>query len=382
MLALLLATLALADDCPDAERKIAEAEQDVVSFYLQDAANFAAESVVGFGCSTKATPNQVARLFQVHGMIRFLQDDIDGASRAFLSARQVDASLWNEDYGGKAREVFDAASGSASSAPASVTVKGLSDGDWLVVNGAIKSQPLSLPPGMHLVQVGSGGASRFAKIIDVKPGTEVMVAVQGGDVVEVVPEIGAVSVIEPAPTDGTYQANRAKYLAVKLEIDADASSVITGADPEWQIRDGHGRSLKAREFAKLVGDSDTHSKLQRRYASNLAVAGTLYTAGGLVLLASPFVAIGEAAANDFSGDITVAPVLALVGLVSLGGATIPAVRALTKQEPRFHYTADEATEKLEAYNASVREALGVEREARLRIRPTIGPAGAGIRGVF
>jgi len=383
MVATLLAATAFeaaAADCPQPDKRLFDAEQDVISFYLQDAANYATEAVASFGCSDKAQPPQVARLFLVHGMIRFLQDDMAGAERAFWSAKQLQPTTWQEDYGPKARALYESASLAGSASPASVSMKGFGAGDWLTVNGLEATPPLQLPPGMHLLQVGSGDIARFARILDIQPGTDLIVSVQSGERVEVAPA-GEVTIVDEARRDEDYESRRAQYIALKLVLDNDARGVRLGSSDsaDWQIRDGHGRSLKARQFATLVGDKDRARRLQANYTLGLATSGTLYGIGlpsmfiGLIVLPVELALTGRAGAGG---------VLLLGGTIATGAATVPAVLVLGRQDVRHHYSQAEAEEKLEAYNQEMRAHLGVEREARLQLRPVVGPGGLGFRGVF
>ena len=358
--------------CPDPDQKLFDAEQDVVNFYLQDAANYANEAVASFGCSGQADTPQVARLFLVHGMIRLLQDDAAGAERAFWSAKQLKPDLWQSDYGPKARTLFDNASLAGSSLPVSVSMKGFGEGDWLTVNGSSDTPPLRLTPGMYLLQVGSGDAARFARILDVQPGRDLVVSVQSGEQVEVA-AAGDIRVVEP-PRDEAQESRRAQFIAMKLTLD---EGVGMSGDGNWTIRDGHGRSLKAREFAKRVGDLERARQLQMNYSASLAASGVLYGVGvpsmfiGLIVLPV-----------ELAGSTSAGAALLLGGAVATGAATIPAVLVLGRQGVHQHYARAEAEEKLEAYNDTLRERLQVEREARLRLRPAVGPGGVGIRGVF
>lgn len=375
-LALAVPGIARGSTCADPLARVTSAEQDVIAYFLADASGFVNEAVAAFGCSSPASAPVVARLFLVHGMIRYLQDDAAGAERAFYSARKIDAEVWNADYGDAPRALWASSDMAAGKAPATVTFKGFGAEDWLTVNGEAASPPLRLPPGLHLVQVGRGGVARFARLLDIQPGAELLVTVQGGEQVEVAAE-GVVSVAR-TPTDEAYQGRRQQYLALKLTLEADLS--VAGPAAEWEIRDGHGRSLRGREFAKLVGDTDRYRTLQARYTTGLATAGTLYGVGAVLSLT----AAGAAIADAINGSSS--PTAGMLGLGSLacfGVGTGVAVHGLGKQAPRFHYERSEALDKMDAYNQTIRQRLEVgDEEARLRVRPSMGVGGVAVRGEF
>ncbi|NCG17895.1 MAG: hypothetical protein GWP91_02640 [Rhodobacterales bacterium] len=172
-------TPAYAQECDNPAQNIASAEADVVNFYLADATGYANAAVEGYGCSEVASTPDLARLMRVLAMLRLFNEDEDGAAVAFRTARALDADGWNNDYGEKAQGIFTSATVPKDEAPGIVTVKGLSDG-WLAVDGDVQASPVTLPAGLHLVQVGSGDLAFFARIIVVEAGKNVAVDVPEG----------------------------------------------------------------------------------------------------------------------------------------------------------------------------------------------------------
>jgi len=183
MAALILALLtapANADDCADPIGVIQSAEVDAVNFYLNDAETGLAKAVDAIGCSDKVDAETVARLWQTRGMVHMLKEDDAEALRAFAASKRADASVWNEDYGDKAKELWSAAA-SESGEPLELGLRGVSEGDWVLLDGHESSSELDLTPGLYLLQVGHADAARFARVVEISGSDDLVVSVPGRD---------------------------------------------------------------------------------------------------------------------------------------------------------------------------------------------------------
>ncbi len=168
------------ETCPDPERELQSAQQDAVSFYLQDAQKGILTAIEGFGCTGPAHTALVAVFWQTQGFIWGMQENGDKASTAYAAAKRIEPTLWNEDFGDTEKARFDAAE-SISGDRSVITFRGLGNDDWITVDGIQTKGVVRLEPGMHLIQVGSGDLARFAAVLDVVPGQASDVAVPGGN---------------------------------------------------------------------------------------------------------------------------------------------------------------------------------------------------------
>lgn len=174
LIACLVAGPAGAAECPDPGAELQSVESDIVSFFLSDAETSLVAAVDAFACSRPATTEEVARLLLAKGMILRLQEDLDGSSHAFASARGIDPRTFNEDYGDGARVAWEAAA-APEGKPARVDLRNLGAAEKAWVDGAPAAAiPLVMNPGLHLLQAG-GDVPRFARLMDVEAGQELTV---------------------------------------------------------------------------------------------------------------------------------------------------------------------------------------------------------------
>ncbi len=182
-LAACLPSLAVAQECADPDTLIADAERDVVSFYLTDATRYADQAVAALACSAPAQPTTVARLFNALGVIRLYGGDTEGAASAFRDARAIDAETWNEDYGEQALTLRQEASPTEGQPKASLSFKGGSPDSWLTIDGTevewSLGDPVQVSPGLHVVQSGTGALSTFAKVVDLQPAASSLLQLPG-----------------------------------------------------------------------------------------------------------------------------------------------------------------------------------------------------------
>ena len=168
---LLALTLAHADECANPVALLQSAEQDAVNFYLNEADTDLAKAVEAFGCSGKATNTDIARLWQTRGMVSMLREDDEAAVRAFAASKVADPDNWNEDFGDKAKAMW-AGAAEMQGDSLGLTLRGVGKEDWVLVDGHDAGADLDLSPGLHLIQVGTGDAARFAKVIVVEGGED------------------------------------------------------------------------------------------------------------------------------------------------------------------------------------------------------------------
>ena len=90
-----------------------------------------------------------------------------------------------------------------------------------------------------------------------------------------------------------------------------------------------------------------------------AAAGTLFGVGGtMTLVVGPAMGL----ANAIDGTSSPAGWVTVGGLALTGLACVPAVVALGREGPRFHYDQKDAQDKVDSYNSAMRETLGVAEE--------------------
>ncbi|MCA9490038.1 MAG: hypothetical protein KC621_08945, partial [Myxococcales bacterium] len=134
------------------------------------------EAVAGFGCAGPASAADLAAFWTTRAMIWSFLDD-ERADLAFAAARAADASVWNPDFGGQARERWEAAS--VPEGTGTLVVRDGAPEDQTSLDGKPwRDEPVTA--GLHLLQVGDGEHARFARLIQVEAGDTVEVAVGAG----------------------------------------------------------------------------------------------------------------------------------------------------------------------------------------------------------
>lgn len=201
-------------DCPSLAGELLSAEDAITNFYLTDAEESLLGAVRALGCGPRVRTDDLARLWNAHGMIAHYQDDPRRAARAFRAARALAPEVWHADYGAKARVVWEAATAPpADDAPpeaprATVTVelRNLAADEWVSLDGAAVEPPVTAAPGLHVLQVGHGDVSRFARVVDLIVGEPVTLVVpnapasaEGADATPPTIEETTTPLVDPPP---------------------------------------------------------------------------------------------------------------------------------------------------------------------------------------
>ena len=116
------------------------------------------EGMSRWSCGAVASPDSVARYWQLEAAIASLRGQADVASEAFATARAAAPWVWTERLGPALRAQWAAAPSPGS---ATVTVAGLPDGWGAWRDGAPLGAAPAWPAGPHLLQVGPS-ADRIA----------------------------------------------------------------------------------------------------------------------------------------------------------------------------------------------------------------------------
>lgn len=177
--ALLAGGAARADDCPDVGAALQQAESDVLAYYLQDAQTALDRVVEGLGCSGPVDPTVHRRYWQAQGMLWSFQGD--ARWEAAIRASRARGEGWNEDYGeGPERERWVAAAEEPAGEPVTVELRNHTAEVRLWVDGVSTEPPLSLPPGLYLIQGGAAeDAIAFARAFTAESGA-VLTVPSGG----------------------------------------------------------------------------------------------------------------------------------------------------------------------------------------------------------
>lgn len=170
MLTLLLSATAGAQDCPDLDALVTQAEDAVIEARFDDTADLVTQAEEALACRELADHAVVARLFLVLGARLALAGAAEDSSRAFASAWRVSPETWNVYLGPAMRQAYDAA---RERPPEAGTIRLAPEPEGLstALDGEMAAFPVDTAAGPHLVQVlGEDGAARYARIVDVLPG--------------------------------------------------------------------------------------------------------------------------------------------------------------------------------------------------------------------
>ena len=154
-------------ECADVEAAISSAEQDLVSFYLSDAQHSLEEAIEGIGCgSAPVAPVQLSRYWQAQAMVWAFQDESDPRiDEAWAASKLGDPTHFNEDYGDKARQAWEAAKPEVEHF-SELSLRGAEEGAKVWVDGQL-IDGLQVPLGFHILQVGTESPS-FARALHIQ----------------------------------------------------------------------------------------------------------------------------------------------------------------------------------------------------------------------
>ncbi len=166
----------------------------------------------------------------------------------------------------------------------------------------------------------------------------------------------------------------------------------TSVSMSWVVMDGGGTNITGIGFAEMMGDRATLRQMDReKRKGNIGFGVMMGIAVPLII--GGYALAGTAADHD-SGRIAGGIIAGTTGVGLALTAWMPPAYAIGKQNwvARF-YSPDEADQRIDEYNAEVREELGLSetdvlmldmfgRRPRVEIRPVFGGNYLGIVGRF
>ncbi|MCA9492422.1 MAG: hypothetical protein KC621_20960 [Myxococcales bacterium] len=172
--------VASAEDCPSRDDRldlIDSAERSLVEADVDAAEATRRELEAALGCGAVANPEMLARMWLVEGALLSLGGDETTAAASWQAAARVSPGTWNPDLGDMLRTIYETAlqTSPSGSTPLSVEPELFR---WIgAVDGEVITRfPITVDPGLHLVQVGASEDDvRFARIVMAFPDTPVVV---------------------------------------------------------------------------------------------------------------------------------------------------------------------------------------------------------------
>jgi hypothetical protein len=168
-----------AQECPDrlarldlldeAERALVEADLDTTDLKLR-------ELEAALACGPLAEGELLGRLWLVEAAWLTMQGDALAAGDSWRAAARVAPGRWVENFGKQLRESYEAATAETPVGTATLSL----DPPlfrWVgSVDGRVVEFPAQVPPGLHLVQVGSDESHVvFARMVVAYPSTPIVV---------------------------------------------------------------------------------------------------------------------------------------------------------------------------------------------------------------
>ena len=199
----LLIAAAFATDCADPVALVDDTEQAILEARWDDAWDLLDSTEVALGCSDAPSPRTLARLWIAEGVLHASTGDNASADDAFSAAARMDADAWNPDFGPAMKARFDATRG-RQPVPGRIELRPELERFVGLIDGQVESFPVSVPAGLHLVQVGpEGEAMRFAKLLFLPPGENAVIDHGVDETLPESPVIATPTVPGPPPTPPT-----------------------------------------------------------------------------------------------------------------------------------------------------------------------------------
>lgn len=153
-------------DCPGAELAVRRAEEDALSYFLADANLGLDEAARAFGCQP-VERSLLVRYWLAKGLVWQLQGD-ERATVALATARALDPDQFTDDFGDELRALWADTAPAPTSPALPIRMRGLAKDDEVLVD-LQPVDPVTSPPGLHLVQVRRAGTIVFGRIIVAEP---------------------------------------------------------------------------------------------------------------------------------------------------------------------------------------------------------------------
>ena len=163
-LLLLVSLFSPAFACDDPEALLVEVESAVGEARLEDAQGALKRLETSFGCSPFVEASILARMWLAEGVLFYFNGDVESTKLSFGAARGVAPDVWDTNYGADLRAIFDGVE--VDGTKGAIGLVSPVEGYLISVDGVQTELPVSVGPGLHLVQIGeTPTASRFAQIV-------------------------------------------------------------------------------------------------------------------------------------------------------------------------------------------------------------------------
>jgi len=167
-LILLFSLFSPAFACDDPEALVAKVETAVGEARLELAQETLKRLEVSFGCSPVVDASLLARMWLAEGVLAYFNGDVESTKLSFGAARGVAPNVWDENYGADLRSIYDGVV--VEQIKGEIRLASPAEGYVISVDGVQTELPISVSPGLHLVQIGSSPvASSFGQIVYVMP---------------------------------------------------------------------------------------------------------------------------------------------------------------------------------------------------------------------
>lgn len=253
--------------CEDPAVVVTEAEAAVIEVRLDEAESALDRVEAALGCSPIASSELLGRMWLAEGVMLSIAGDA-AAEDSFAAAHRVAPGFWNEDYGPKLHERYQAAQLSHIPGQGEIHLEAPIKGHIIGIDGRMASLPMSLASGLHVVQVGrSAQEILFAKMVFVPDGVDVQITtglVEEG--IEPVPEteeeeVVATTVVEPVP----------KKKGVPVFLIAGAGAAVVGGS----------MAIAAVTQNTAMKNAETLDELNAAHERQVGFGATAYTLLGL-----------------------------------------------------------------------------------------------------
>jgi len=163
-LVLLFSLFTPAFACDDPEALVAEVESAVREARLEDAQGALKRLETSFGCSPFVEASILARMWLAEGVLFYFNGDIESTKLSFGAARGVAPDVWDANYGADLRALYDGVE--VEQTKGEIGLVSPAEGYLISVDGLQTELPVTVGPGLHLVQIGeTSAAASFAQIV-------------------------------------------------------------------------------------------------------------------------------------------------------------------------------------------------------------------------
>lgn len=156
---------AQAQDCADAPALVERAADALLAADMDGAGTLRDDAEAALVCGEPVAPTTLARMWVVEGVLAFLAGDEAGARLALVAAQRTDPGVWDPRYGQDLTALWSDL-GDAPPPEGTVALSPALGEGWTVsVDGSEAVLPVTLPEGVHAVQVHHGGQVAFGQVV-------------------------------------------------------------------------------------------------------------------------------------------------------------------------------------------------------------------------